>query len=197
MDQQVLTDPNQFAHVRMVLSMVVSLALARLLSGLASLVQHPRRLRVDARHLLWSAFMLVLLIHFWWWEFSLIHISKWQFGTFAFVVGYAGMLYLLCALLFPGDAMEHGGYRSYFDAKRVWFFALLALVTLMDIVDTHLKGQAYWQLHSPQIWVRTIVGLAMCALAACVKRPGLQIALGVFGIAYQVSWIAYLYAALQ
>jgi len=38
-------DPNPFIHVRMVLSMVVSLAIARLLSGFARLAQHPGRIR--------------------------------------------------------------------------------------------------------------------------------------------------------
>ncbi len=197
MEQQALTDPNQFGHVRIVLSMVVSLALARLLSGLAGLVQHPRRMRMDVRHLLWSAFMLVLLIHFWWWQFSLIHLAKWHFGMFAFVIGYASLLYLMCVLLFPDNVAEYGGYRGYFDAKRAWFFSLLALITLIDIADTYLKGQAHWQAQSPQIWARTLVGLAMCGLAAMAKRPALQIGLGVFAIAYQVSWIAYLYSALQ
>jgi len=195
--QQALIDPSQFVHVRMVLSMVVSLALARLLSGLAGFVQHPQRKRVHAPHLLWSAFMFVLLIHFWWWEFSLIHIARWHFGTFAFVVGYAGVLYLMCALLFPDDVAEYGGYRGYFEAKRVWFFAILGLVMLLDIADTYLKGQAHWQTHSPQIWGRTFIGLALCALATWVKRPGLQIVLGVLGIVCQVAWIAYLYNALQ
>ena len=195
--QQVLTDQNQFAHVRVVLSMIVGLALARLLSGLAGLVQHPRRMRVDARHLLWSAFMLVLLIHFWWWQFSLIHIPKWHFGMYAFVISYASILYLLCALLFPDDLVEFSGYRGYFEAKRVWFFSVLGFVMLLDIADTYLKGPAHWQAHSPQIWWRTLVGLALCALAAWVRPLRLQIALGALGIASQVAWIAYLYNALE
>ena len=195
--QQALNDPNQFVHVRMVLSMVVSLALARLLSGLAGFVQHPLRKRVHAPHLLWSAFMFVLLIHFWWWEFSLIHLARWHFGSFAFVVGYASVLYLMCALLFPDDVAEYGGYRGYFEAKRVWLFAILAFVLLLDIADTHLKGPAHWQAHSPQIWWRTVVGLALCALAAWIKPLRLQIGLGVLGAVCQVAWIVYLYNALE
>ncbi|WP_377161369.1 hypothetical protein ACFJIX_15035 [Roseateles sp. UC29_93] len=111
-------DPTQFIHIRMVLSMVVSLSIARLLSGLAKFVQHPGRLEVDGVHLLWALYMLVTLIHFWWWEFALSRIGPWHFLQFAFVVGYSAVLYLLCAILFPDDIAEYGGYRGLLPVAK-------------------------------------------------------------------------------
>ena len=196
MDQQAI-DPNQFIHVRMVLSMVVSLALARLLSGVAKFVQHPKRIRIFAPHMLWCSFMLILLIHFWWWEFSLIHLRSWHFGTFAFVVGYAALLYLMCAILFPDDLAEYDGYSSYFMSRRGWFFAMLSLVMLIDLADTRLKGEAYWQAQAPEIWLHTGLGLVLCAAAVRATKPTLQVVVAALGIAYQVSWIARLYSVLR
>jgi hypothetical protein len=190
-------DPNHFIHVRMVLSMVVSLALARLLSGLAKFVQHPQRVAVFDVHLLWSLFMLTFLIHFWWWEFSLIHRPAWTFWTFAFVVGYAAMLYLMCAILFPDDLAEYDGYRGYFMSRRAWFFGLFAWVLLLDIVDTRLKGAAHWQAHTPEIWLRTVIGLGACALGAYSRSERLQRVLVLFVLACQATWIARLYVRLE
>lgn len=62
MDPQVVHD--EFFHVRVVIGMVVGLALARLLNGVARFVQHPRGPRPYPTHLVWSAFMLLAVVHF-------------------------------------------------------------------------------------------------------------------------------------
>jgi hypothetical protein len=86
MDAAKISDAEIFVHVRILLGVVVSLSIARLLSGLAFFVQHPGRQKADAVHLLWVASMLLALVHFWWWQFALIHHSAWHFGVYAFVL---------------------------------------------------------------------------------------------------------------
>lgn len=54
-------DPSLFTYLRMVLSMVVSLGMARLLSGAARIVQHPGRTPLYWVHLLWGVSMLLTL----------------------------------------------------------------------------------------------------------------------------------------
>jgi len=189
-------DPNQFIHVRTVLSMVVSLALARLLSGLARFAQHPQRLRVYGVHLLWVAFMLVMLLHFWWWEFALSRVPEWHFGSFAFVVGYSAMLYLLSAILFPDDIREYTGYRDYFMSRRRWFFGFLALVFLLDVIDTRLKGIGYLHAQGIEYGLRTTGGVLLCGVAMKVRDPRFHWALAIGMLAYEVSWILRLYDVL-
>jgi len=191
-----IADPNQFIHVRTVLSMVVSLALARLLSGLARFAQHPQRLRVYGVHLLWVAFMLVMLLHFWWWEFALSRVPEWHFGSFAFVVGYSAVLYMLSAILFPDDVREYQGYRDYFMSRRRWFFGLLALVFLLDVVDTRLKGTGYLHGSALEYELRTVLGVAFCVLAAWLKDQRFHWALALGMLVYEVSWILRLYDVL-
>jgi hypothetical protein len=195
MDQETV-DPNQFIHVRMVLSMVVSLAIARLLSGFARFVQHPGRVKVYPVHVLWAVYMLVMLIHFWWWEFSLSRIDTWHFGQFAFVVGYASTLYLLCAMLFPDDTAEYDGFRGYFMSRRRWFFAILALVLVLDVVDTWIKGTAYLHAQGGIYIARTIVGIFLCGVAALANSQRFHLALVCGALAYQAWWILRLYDVL-
>lgn len=190
-------DPTQFIHIRMVLSMVVSLSIARLLSGLAKFVQHPGRLKVDGVHLLWVLYMLVTLIHFWWWEFALSRVGRWHFLQFVFVVGYSAVLYLLCAILFPDDIAEYAGYRDYFQSRRRWFFGILAFTLLLDVADSGLKGATHLQELGTAYGVKTAAAIALCGVAALVTSRRFQWALVLVALAVQQWWILRLYNVLS
>lgn len=196
MDASAAADSAQFIHVRMVLSMVVSLAIARLLSGLARFVQHPGRHAWYGVHALWTLYMIVMLIHFWWWEFALSRVPAWHFTAFAFVVGYAAVLYLLCAILFPDDIAEYAGFRGYFLSRRKWFFGILALTFVLDVVDTALKGGGHLAAQGMEYGVRTVAGVTLCAVAAYVEDERFHWGLVVVALAYQVSRILRLYDLL-
>lgn len=133
-----------FPHVRIVMGMVVGLGITKLLTGYAGLIQHPRRTPLSPIHLLWGASILVELVLFWWWEFELYGVKSWSFGLFAFLIGYAVTLYLLAALIFPDKIDEYDGYEDYFLKRRHWFFAILGATFLLDIVDTVVKGEPYF-----------------------------------------------------
>jgi hypothetical protein len=55
-----------FAHVRLIVGMVISLAMARLLNGIAKFVQHPKKIKIYPVHMGWVLTLLLFLIHFWW-----------------------------------------------------------------------------------------------------------------------------------
>jgi hypothetical protein len=115
-----------FTHVRIVMGMALGLGITRLLTGTAQFVQHPQRRRVYWVHLGWVLFMLVSLSHFWWWEFWLHAVAVWTYEFYFFLIAYTVLLYFLCALLFPDDVDEYGGYEEYFISRRKWFFGILA-----------------------------------------------------------------------
>jgi hypothetical protein len=47
-----------------------------------------------------GAFLLLYLIHFWWWEFRLQAVQRWTFPLYFFISMYAVIQYLVCVLLF-------------------------------------------------------------------------------------------------
>lgn len=193
MDPQTSVDPAVFSHIRVVLSMVVSLGIARLLSGVARFVQHPGRKRAYGVHLLWALSLLLSMMHFWWWEFSLSQLQVWRFETYVFVVGYAALYYFLCAILFPDDLAEYAGYRDYFMSRRRWFFGLLATTYVVDVADTWIKGQDHLIAQGYEYPIRTAAYVALCMLAARTANARFHAAFAVFSLAYQVSWILRLY----
>jgi hypothetical protein len=190
-------DPSLFTHLRMVLSMVVSLGMARLLSGAARIVQHPGRTRLYWVHLLWGLSMLLTLMHFWGWQFSLARVAVWRFEVYFFIVAYAALYYLLCSLLFPDDVSDYAGWRDYFYSRRRWFFGLLAVSFAADVLDSAIKGRAYLEAQGTEYLVRIAVYVVLCAAAAFVRSERFHAAFAVGNLVYQVSWILRIYDVLE
>jgi hypothetical protein len=169
----------------MVMGIVVGLGITRMLTGVASFIQHPDRHQVSALHLLWAGSMLLEFTLFWWWEFGLTQIEQWNLGVFLFLVAYAVVLYLLAALLFPDHISEYNGYEDFFIKRRRWFFGLLATGFVLDVVDTLIKGGDYWSRLSRDYLIQVPIGLTLCLVGVLSTNRRLQIALVLTNIAYQ------------
>jgi DMSO/TMAO reductase YedYZ heme-binding membrane subunit len=92
MDQQLAHD--QFIHIRIIIGIVTGLTVTRLLTGRARFVQHPSRDRIYLVHLGWALFLLLAIVHFWWFEFGLARIEVWTFEVYFFVICYAAFVLL-------------------------------------------------------------------------------------------------------
>lgn len=186
-------DPATYAslyiHVRILLGMVVGLGLTHLLRHVARIVERPGHRRVYWVHLVWAGFMFVYMLHFWWWQFRLSHQAYWNFNLYLFVTLYALLLYLLCALVFPENLDEHQDYRSYFYARRHWFFGLLAAMFAVDFVDTLIKGEAYFRQLGPEYPVRNAAYILGSLAAIATRRPGYHAAFALAALLYELSWI--------
>jgi len=187
------TGAQLFTHLRILMGTVVGLAIARLLLGFAGIIQHPDRSRLYLPHLIWAAAMMLTLVHFWWWEFALIHVPVWTFGVFLFLIAYCTTLFLLCALLFPDNLAEYDGYEGFFLCRRAWFYGLYALTIVLDIFDTAIKGPNYFAGFGVEYMVEVPVGLLLCGAAILIRNRYFQLAVAVIQIAYQLSWVVRLF----
>jgi hypothetical protein len=184
-----------FPHVRIVMGMVVGLGITRLLMGYAGLIQHPKRAKLSLIHLLWGYSILVELVLFWWWEFELYGVQSWNFGLFAFLIGYAVTLFLLAALLFPDKLDDYDGYEDFFLKRRHWFFAIFGLTFLLDVIDTLVKGEPYFDALGIGYLVQVPIGLALAAIAIWTANRRYHLGLVVIHLAYQAWWIGQLFYA--
>lgn len=180
---------DAFFHVRVVIGVVVGLTLTRLLLSLARLVQHPGHARFSAIWVGWTVFLLVAVLHLWWFEFGL-SVIVWRFEIYAFVVFYAALYFFTCAVLTPDAIDDFARLDAWFDARRVWFYCLLAVLLLCDLIDTGLKGPAHFAELGPFYPVRQ-VGLAAGALAAArVRDRRADATLVVVALATELALIA-------
>ena len=184
-------------HVRTVISIILGLSMARLLNGVAGLVQHPKKEHLWWLHLCWVAYMLVSITAFWWWEFQLAQVRALTFETYIFLIAYTAMLFLLCSLVFPTEISEYDGYRDYFMSRRAWFFGLLGTTYLMDVVDTGLKGPEHFASLGPEYPVRIAALFVLCLVACVVRNLRFHAVFAVGGLVYLVSYIARHYGSLQ
>ena len=115
-----------FDYVMMLTAIVIGLAMTHLMQGVGRIVEDPRGSRIWWVHLVWVAHMATLAVFWWWFEYSLRLIAAWTFQLYAFVLGYAFLIYLICTILFPSNLGKHIGYKEYFISRRRWFFGLLA-----------------------------------------------------------------------
>lgn len=186
-----------FPHIRIVMGMVIGLGVTRLLSGVARTVQHPKQYRLYPVHLAWVGLVLLMLVHFWWWEFDLYRIENWTFGKYLFLIGYAIVLFLLCAFLFPDSMQDYRSYEDYFYARRAWFFGLLGSTYLLDVIDTLLKGEAHFARFGQEYLIRTPVFVLLCIIAAYVRDRRYHIAFVSLALVYQAWWIMRLFDTLS
>ncbi len=132
-----------FNYVMVLASVIIGLAVTHLLQGVAKLIQHPDRKKLYWVHLLWVALMFLNALFLWWWEFQLASVTHWTFELYVFVLSFAVVLYLICAVLMPSELGDYHSYRAYYYSRRRWLFGLLLLFSLMDFADTSFKGWAH------------------------------------------------------
>lgn len=196
MQHTMLSVHDIYPHIRTVMGMVIGLGVTRLLSGVARIVQHPTQYPLYPVHLAWVASVLLSLVHFWWWEFGLYEIEVWTFGTYLFIIGYAILLFMQCALLFPDSLLDYSSYREFFMARRAWFFGLLATTSLFDVIDTFIKGEAHFSRFATEYLVRTPILVILCIVAARTSSQAFHVVFVVAALLYQFSWIFRLFDTL-
>jgi len=180
-------------HVRLIVGFVVSLAIARLLNGLARFVQHPKKVRVYLVHMAWVFAMLLFIIHFWWWEWKLSTITQWSFEAYLLVFTYAIIFFLLCSMLFPDSMDEYSGFEEYFISRRKWFFGIFAFSFIIDLADTALKGTAYFNGLGIEYPIRNCIYIALCIMAMFIRSNRFQLGFVIASLIYQLSYIFRLY----
>lgn len=189
------TDPV-YLHIRVVLSIILGLSITTLLRGLASIIEHPARRGWSWIHLCWVVWTLVSVVTFWWWEFRLGEIQRWTFEVYLFVIAYCASWFMLCTLLFPDDLREYGSYGNYLLQRRGGFFGMLAVVTLLDLGDTALKGHSRWQMLGDAYLLHTVLMLLIAGLGVALKTRRAHLLLALTALVYQVAYFAAEYFTL-
>jgi len=178
-----------FVHLRIVIGVVMGLSITRLLTGVARFVQHPARQRLYLVHFGWVLFLLLSIVHFWWFEFGLSRIEQWTFELYFFVICYAILFFFIATLLFPDAMEEFSGHADYFHARQRWFYGFLSCIFLVDLVDTALKGMEHFQSLGIEYPIRQIIFFILSLIAIAVRNRRYHFTFVAVGLIYQASWI--------
>jgi hypothetical protein len=194
---QTLTNPDVYLHVRVIIGIVLGLSVSRLLNGVSRFAQHPLRNKVFATHLIWVAFAFLCVVHFWWFEFYLASVRAWNFELYIFVIFYASLYFVLCAILFPDHMEEYSGYADYFMSRRRWFYGLIAMIFAVDLADTAIKGSAHFHSLGLIYPARNLIYVGVAIIAMFVSNKRFHLMIASCALAFQTFWILRAFSTLQ
>lgn len=159
-----------FHWVAVVLSTMLGLGIARILSGFAIAFKSRRQVALDWLPLVVAAIVLGEILQFWWALAELAPRASWTLADFTFLVGLAMVLFLAAALIVPTDTPITEPAAAFEQDGR-WALLLLAAYHLLAI----LANAWFWgiALTSP---FNAIIGAAalFSAIAALARRRTVQ-----------------------
>lgn len=186
---------DAFGYLSVLLSIIVGLGLAQVLTACGRLIRHRERVRVYWPPLLWAGVLIVIYVQVWWSMFGLRAQTSWSFITFFVVLLQTITLYMMAAVVLPEEVTEHGlDLRLYYERQSPWLFGFfLATLAVSVVKEMLLTG------HAPLgINLAFHVVLAMvCVGGLVVRRPRIHQALAVSSAVAIVAYIAILFARLR
>lgn len=190
-------NPADFFHVRVVVGVIAGLAITRILNGLARFTTPRKQGKADGVHIAWAIFVLLLIIHFWWFEFALGQVRIWTFELYAFLIVFAALHFFVAAVLFPdrADALEDP--KAYFLESRSWFFGLLIALLALDLADTAIKGVDHIAWLGVGYIARQTVLFAIALFGLLTACRAHHAVFSLIAIASEVLWIGHRYIVLE
>jgi hypothetical protein len=130
-----------FEYLIALTSVVAGLCLTRALSGLARMVHLRVRAQVQMSdiHVIWTANILLWLVSYWWFTYTLASVAQWTIPLFLWVLVYGALIFFLIALLYPENLDSDTGLFSHFMGTRRWFFGTFIGLGVVDIADVWVK----------------------------------------------------------
>ncbi len=186
-----------FNYVMVLASVIIGLGITHLLQGVAGVVQHPHRDKPSWLHLTWVAAIFLRTVFWWWTEFQLSETGQWSFGLYCFVLVYAVLIYLSCALLFPRDLADYAGFEDYFLSRRAWFFGVALASIVVDMIDSLLKGLAHFRELGPQYPIAMIALAVLFAVAIRTRNLRFHAALAVGTLGFLLAYPVMNFGVLQ
>jgi hypothetical protein len=183
---------SEFEYVMVLVSIVIALAIAHLLTAVAEGIHrfrgHGEPIKLDAVLLLWIGFVLIWLVSFWWWEFKFQEVAvEWSYGLYLFVISYAIVLFMLAEILVPHRMRGLSDGYAHFMKGRKWFFGTLLLMQAMDVVDTFLKGYE-WGVR-PEVIATYSITVLVAIVGIISERRSVQIGAAVVAFTSQILYV--------
>lgn len=132
---------STFEFVSVLVSIIIALAITRILKSLASVLEYRSTVRVDLLVMVWAAHLLIYSL-IWWWVVmgNYRDQESWRLVEFLALCAYGVSLYFASALILPGSSADGPDLRARYEAIRRPFFSVLIATIFLEFLDTFLKG---------------------------------------------------------
>ena len=125
-----------FDYLIVLISIVLGLAIANVLTRLATVITARERVDFYWPPLAWAVWLFFISVQHWWAEWGVRHTLRWDFGIFWLQMLVPVNLFLLSALVLP-ERDEDGkiDLGAWYFHNREWFFAILFFLPALSIAE--------------------------------------------------------------
>lgn len=187
---------DPFSYLSVLISIILGLGIAQLLTGFGKLVQDRGRVVVYWPSMVWAGLVLMMQVHRWWLMFGQLRGNQdLNFFVFLLVLMPPIMLYLLAALVFPDFAAKGTvDMRENYYSQTAWFFGIeLALLAVCSLEDAVLTGAlSGWLDLGANVFLA-----AGCVVAMLTRRENYHKAFAVLAVIGTITYNALLFPRLQ
>jgi hypothetical protein len=157
-----------FEHLAVLISIVLGLAIAQLLTTAHRLVLARARVRFYWLPVLWAVLLFITLVEWWWSIFALRTETTWNFVYFLFLLLSPVSLFLATASVLPEVEPERSyDLREYYYANRGWLFCLIAAGPVLDGVRRAFQAGSVTDLGAAS----NLVSAVLVGSLAIGRRP--------------------------
>ncbi|HEY6450194.1 MAG TPA: hypothetical protein VIX60_05885 [Candidatus Cybelea sp.] len=127
---------SAFDYLTVLVSIVLGLAIANVLTRLASVITARERVDFYWPPVAWGIFLFFIAVQHWWAEWGVRHTTTWNFGTFWLQLLTPVDLFLLSALVLP-EREENGklDLGVWYFRNRAWFLGFLFFLPALGIAE--------------------------------------------------------------
>ncbi len=158
-----------FAHLSVLISVILGLALTHLLRGLSKLIQKRETAKPYWVHIVWTINLVVYVLLLWWGMTGWNKLQTWTTELFFFLSLYSIMIFLLASQIFPAEFPEDMDFEKYYYANNVWFFGMLVVALPIYVPETLLKQTLHLRDVPPQ-YVYFLPGLLIIAVVSALSK---------------------------
>lgn len=181
---------DAFSYVTGLTTVVLALAIGRILVGVGKLLEKRSQVHLYWVHLMWVVNVFVFIALEWWVLFRWQAQVEWTFFLFVFLLASPTIAFLLSVMLFHESLTEHLDFREHFYGNHRWFFTLGALLPPLDFVDTYLKGYEHLIAQGPIYIVTIVLVTSLSVIAAATKNEKYHKFFSIFFFVYILAFIS-------
>jgi hypothetical protein len=132
---------NPFDYLTVLVSIVLGLAIANVLSGLAGLMHARERIAFYWPPVVWAVWLFFIAVQHWWAEWGVHNTREWTFGAFLLSMLVPVDFFLLSSLVLPPPGSDAKiDLYAWYARNRQWFFGLLTCLPLLSILEELVRS---------------------------------------------------------
>jgi hypothetical protein len=134
-----------FDYIAVLLSIVISLALAHLLTGIAHIIQNGF-CRFSVPLAQWILFCLFLCVDYWFSIWRVHEETVWTLPYVCLLLSQAALIFVAARLIVPGECGDSIDMTAFFERNRRKFIAVVLILAVVNEA-TNLSLPGFGSLH--------------------------------------------------